>query len=236
MNRKNISIDNIPAVLWGEKCTKLFIAVHGNLSSKSDVPIAILAEEAIPLGYQVLSFDLPEHGDRKVESTLCKAQNCVADLISVLAVAKEQASEISVFACSMGAYFSLLAYKDVNLQQCLFLSPVVDMNRIINNMMMWFNVTEERLEKDREIATPIGQVLYWDYYHYVKQNPITKWNTPTSILYGKNDELCEYDVVSSFAKSFNCSLETAEDAEHYFHTEEQLKIYKNWLRKHIIAK
>lgn len=208
MIRKNISINNIPAVLWGEKSEKLFIAVHGNLSSKSDVPIAILAEEVIPLGYRVLSFDLPEHGDRKGESTLCKAQNCVADLISVLAFAKAQASEISVFACSMGAYFSLLAYKDVSLGQCLFLSPVVDMNRIINNMMKWFHITEERLEKEREIST----------------------------LYGRNDELCEYDVVSSFAKSFNCSLEIVENAEHFFHTEEQLTLYKDWLRKHVTAK
>ena len=65
---------------------------------------------------------------------------------------------------------------------------------------------------------------------------LTKWNKSTSILYGKNDELCEYDVVSWYAKSFNCSLKTVENAEHYFHTEEQLKIYKNWLRKHIIEK
>lgn len=206
------------------------------MSSKTDVPIAILAEEVTPLGYQVLSFDLPEHGDRKGKPELCKVQNCVADLISVLTFAKTQASEISVFACSMGAYFSLLAYKDVNLKQCLFLSPVVDMNRIINNMMLWFNITAEMLEKEQEISTPIDQVLYWDYYLHVTQNPISKWDKPTSILYGKNDELCEYGVVSTFAKLFNCSLEIADNATHYFHTEEQLKIYKAWLIKQVKTK
>ena len=236
MFKNRITIDNIPAILWGETSSKLFIAIHGNQSSKSDDSIFILAEAVIPLGYQVLSFDLPEHGDRKVEPTLCKVQNCVADLKTVLEFAGTQAAEISLFACSIGTYFSLLAYKDANLRQCLFLSPVVDMNRIINNMMMWFHITEERLEKEREISTSIGQVLYWDYYQYVKLHPITKWNKRTSILYGKNDELCEYDVVSSFAKSFNCSLEIAENAEHYFHTEEQLELYKNWLRKHVIEK
>lgn len=44
---------------------KIFIAVHGNMSNKEDAVIQILAEEADRKGYQVLSFDLPEHGERK---------------------------------------------------------------------------------------------------------------------------------------------------------------------------
>ena len=48
-----------------------------------------------------------------------------------------------------------------------------------------------------------GQTLYWDYYQYVIENPIMKWDTPTSILYGKKDELCEYNALLSFcAKAF----------------------------------
>lgn len=234
MIKENISIDNIPAILWGEKSSKLFIAVHGNMSSKSDVPIAILAEETIPLGYQVLSFDLPEHGNRKEEPTLCKVQNCVADLEKVMRFAKTQSDSISLFANSIGAYFSLLAYKNEFLQQSLFLSPVVDMKRIISNMMKWLNITDERLEKEQEISTSIGHTLYWDYYQYVKQNPIIKWANPTSILFGKKDDLYEYNVLHSFATAFNCNFEVAENAEHYFHTDEDLKIYRNWLKKQII--
>lgn len=234
MIKENISIDNIPAILWGEKSSKLFIAVHGNMSSKSDVPISILAEEAVALGYQVLSFDLPQHGDRKEEPTLCKVQNCVADLEKMMRFAKLHACSISLFANSMGAYFSLLAYKNELLQQSLFLSPVVDMERIISNMMKWLNITPEKLEKEQEISTSIGHILYWDYYQYVKQNPITKWANPTSILFGKKDSLCEFDVVQSFVTAFNCNFETAENAEHYFHTDDDLNIYRNWLKKKII--
>lgn len=234
MIKEKLLIDNIPAILWGEKSSKIVIAVHGNMSSKEDVPISILAEEAIPLGYQVLSFDLPEHGDRKEEPTPCKVQNCVADLEKVISFAKTQAETISLFANSMGAYFSLLAYKDEILHQSLFLSPVVDMERIISNMMKWLNITEERLEKEQEISTFIGQTLYWDYYQYVKQNPIMKWSNTTSILYGKKDNLCEYDIVQSFVATYNCKLEIVENAEHYFHTEEDLDIYRNWLKKQLM--
>lgn len=233
MIKHNLFIDNIPAILWGKKSSTLFVAVHGNMSNKADDHISILAEEANSLGYQVLSFDLPQHGDRKDEPTLCKVQNCVSDLCKVMDFAQAEASEICLFACSMGAYFSLIAYNEIPLQQALFLSPVVNMKRIIDNMMTWFNVSEERLEAEKEISTPIGQTLYWDYYCYVKENPIVLWESPTAILYGKEDNLCEFDFVSSFANQFNCSLEILGNCEHYFHTPKQLSYYRQWLKKHL---
>ncbi|MBU4440403.1 MAG: alpha/beta hydrolase, partial [Acetobacterium sp.] len=140
---------------------------------------------------------------------------------------------ISLFGCSMGAYFSLLTYKEEDLKQGIFLSPVVDMERIINNMMTWFSVSEEQLQTEREVATPIGQVLYWDYYCYVKEHSINSWNKPTAILYGSADDLCEFDTVSNFAQQFNCDLTVMEHGEHYFHTEEQLEFFRQWLEKRI---
>ncbi len=66
MLQKSVTIQNktisIPAILWGEHTGNLYIAVHGNMSNKADEPIVIFAEEAVKKGYQVLSFDLPEHG------------------------------------------------------------------------------------------------------------------------------------------------------------------------------
>lgn len=234
MIKKEIKIDNIPTILWGEDSSKLFIAIHGNMSCKSDIPIAILAEEVVPLGYQVLSFDLPEHGERKNEAILCKVETCVQELTKIMDFASTRAKSISLFACSMGAYFSLLSYKDSSLEQSLFLSPVVNMERIINNMMTWFHITEEKLKNEQEIMTPIGQMLYWDYYSYVKANPIVKWHTPTAILYGEKDELCEFEFILSFAKDFGSEVEVVYDAEHYFHTAEQLMYYRKWLKKHLI--
>lgn len=233
MIKQNLLVENIPAIIWGEKSSKLFVAVHGNMSNKSDTPMVILAEETVSLGYQVLSFDLPQHGDRKSEPTLCKVQNCVHDLRKIMDFAKMHSPEINLFACSMGAYFSLLAYKEVTLQQSLFLSPVVDMSRIIDNMMTWFQISKEQLKAEQAIPTPAGQTLYWDYYCYVKENPIVSWASPTAILYGKEDNLCEFDIVSSFANKFDCALEVMERGEHYFHTSEQLNFFRQWLKKNL---
>ena len=65
MKTERININNIPSIIWGEKSNKVFIAVHGNMSNKEDEVIKILAEKVVEKGYQVLSFDLPEHGERK---------------------------------------------------------------------------------------------------------------------------------------------------------------------------
>ena len=232
MKTERINIDGIPSIIWGEKSSKVFIAVHGNMSNKEDEVIKILAEKVIGKGYQLLSFDLPEHGERKNDTAyLCKVQNCVKDLKQIIEYAKLNYSEINLWACSMGAYFSLVAYKNEEIKQCLFLSPVVNMKVIIDNMMLWSNTTEEELEEKQEIKTDFGQTLYWDYYKYVKDNPIINWNKKTYILYGNKDNMQNEDIIKNFSNKFNCDLTILENGEHYFHTEEQLKFYKKWLEK-----
>ncbi len=228
----SFKINNIPSQIWGEKSDKVVIAVHGSMSNKEDDVIKILAENVTNKGYQVLSFDLPEHGERKNDTSyLCKVQNCVEDLKQIMEYAKESYQEIFLWACSMGAYFSLLAYKDEDIKKCLFLSPVVNMKVIIDNMMKWSSVTEEDLKVKKEIQTNFGQTLYWDYYEYVKNNPITNWNKKTSILYGSNDNLQDEKLIKDFANNFNCELSVLEGGEHFFHTEEQLNYYKKWINK-----
>ena len=232
MKTERINIDGIPSIIWGEKSSKVFIAVHGNMSNKEDEVIKILAEKVIGKGYQLLSFDLPEHGERKNDTAyLCKVQNCVKDLKQIIEYAKLNYNEINLWACSMGAYFSLVAYKNEEIKQCLFLSPVVNMKVIIDNMMLWSNTTEEELEEKQEIKSDFGQTLYWDYYKYVKDNPIINWNKKTYILYGNKDNMQNEDIIKNFSNKFNCDLTILENGEHYFHTEEQLKFYKEWLEK-----
>ena len=234
MLTKRIRINKIPSIIWGEKSTKIFIAVHGNMSNKEDEVIKILANKATTEGYQVISFDLPEHGEQKNDTKyLCKPQNCVNDLKQIMNYAKENYKEIDIWACSMGAYFSLLAYKDENINKCLFLSPVVDMLLIIKGMMLLNNTTEKELEEKQVISTSFGQMLYWDYYLYVKENKINFWNKKTYILYGDNDTMQDYKTIKNFSNKFNCKLSVLTNGEHCFHTEEQLKYYKNWLNKTI---
>ncbi len=230
VSKENLTVSGIPAILWGDKSEKMFIAVHGNMSSKDDECITMLAENVLSAGYQVLSFDLPEHGERNNDlDYICNAQNCVRDLNIIKEYAYSVSADVSLFACSMGAYFSLVAFQDGLLDKCLFLSPVLNMERIINNLMSAFDVSEEKLKSEKEILLPIGQKLYWDYYCFVKSNKITSWEHETEILSGSEDDLCESDVLEDFVKNHKCYLTVMQGAEHYFHTSEQLDFFRTWV-------
>ena len=229
MKQERIRINNIPAVLYGDKSDKLFLFVHGKQSYKEEAEQ--LAGIAEPFNYQVLSFDLPEHGERKEENTTFTARNCGSDLTTIMDSIIGKYESISLYACSIGAYFSLLAYKNISFNKCLFVSPILDMERLIQNMMSWANVTEEELELKKEIETSFGETLSWDYYQFVKNNPVDIWKSKTFILYGEKDNLTKKSVLDSFQNRFNCSVKIMLNGEHYFHTPEQLYYLNNWIRE-----
>lgn len=232
MLKRSIRINSIPAIVWGEPSSKAYIFVHGKLSQKEEAER--FAAIACGRGYQVLSFDLPEHGERKADTCKCTVQNGVHDLQEIGEYAAAQWEKLSLFGCSLGAYFSLMAYGDMRFDKALFLSPILDMERLIRNMMAWCNVSEAALEEKQEIPTPFGETLSWPYFEYVKEHPVRRWENRTSILYGTKDNLTERCVVEEFARRFQCDLELLENGEHYFHTKEQLEALDRWLRKNIL--
>jgi len=134
---------------------------------------------------------------------------------------------------SLGAYFSLLAYQDEPIQKCLFLSPVLDMVNLIENMMNWAGVDASTLQTEKEIPTSFGETLSWEYYSFAKQNEISHWSSPTVILYGSKDNLTNRKTVESFTAQYGCNLTVIEDGEHWFHTSEQLDVLKKWLEQNI---
>ena len=87
------------------------------------------------------------------------------------------------------------------------------------------------LEQQKEIATPF-KTLYWDYYQYVIENPVV-WGKKTALLYGAKDFLCEYEIVKNFADRAHAEMTVLDEGEHFFHTEEQIAFYRDWLTKQI---
>ena len=225
-----IRISNIPTVVWGEKSDKAYIYVHGKMSSKESA--VMFAEIAEKKGYQTISFDLPQHGDRADENVRCDIWNGIHDLAAIGDYVFENWKEVSLYACSLGAYFSLHTYHTYNIRKCLFQSPILDMEYLIKQMMVWFDISEERLAQEKEVDTPID-IMSWDYYQYVKANPIQKWDSPTNILYGGKDNLQSLTVLKNFADSYNCVLTVAENSEHSFMEKEDGRIVEQWLRDKI---
>lgn len=226
MEKKIVEIDQVPAIIYGAKSSKVFLFVHGQNGYKEEAER--FAEKATAKGWQVLSVDLPEHGQRKSERGFVP-WIVVPELQKVWMYMQAQWDQISLRANSIGAWFSMLAFADKKLEQSLFVSPILDMKQLIENMMRWANVSEERLEQEQIIQTNFGQELSWEYLIFAQQQPIDDWKNPTAILYGDKDDLTERALVEQFSEKFHCKLTVMEQGEHWFHTEEQLAFMDNWL-------
>jgi len=86
--------------------------------------------------------------------------------------------------------------------QAILISPVVNMEKLIVDMMMWANVTEEELRIKKEIPTEFGE----------------------------KDNLTSIETISEFAGRIGASLTVMKDGEHWFHTEQQMEFLDDWLR------
>ncbi|WP_218957716.1 hypothetical protein [Facklamia lactis] len=54
-------------------------------------------------------------------------------------------NKILLIANSIGAYFSLISLSDKSIEKAMFISPIVDMERLILDRMAWENISEDEL-------------------------------------------------------------------------------------------
>ena len=140
--------------------------------------------------------------------------------------------EIVLIANSIGAFFSMNGNIDDKINRAFFISPIVNMEKLITDMMSWANVTEEDLQEKKYIETEFGETLSLEYLSYVRKHPIT-WNVRTDILYGDKDNLTAIQTIKGFAEEHNATLTIMEQGEHWFHTEEQMTFLDNWIRTNL---
>ncbi|MBR3016976.1 MAG: alpha/beta hydrolase [Clostridia bacterium] len=153
-----------------------------------------------------------------------------AEIRAAVEKLKAEYENIILIANSIGAFFSMSAGIDSMIQKAYFISPIVDMEKLIGNMILWANVTEAELKAKGVIRTEFGEDLSWDYLCYVREYPI-QWRVPTSILYGSKDNLTSLETVRAFAEQNNAALIVMEGGEHWFHTEDQMHFLDEWIRK-----
>ena len=125
---------------------------------------------------------------------------------------------------------SLSSLDEALVDRACFISPVVDMEKLIGDMMQWANVTERELAEKEEIPTDFGETLSWAYLCYVRTHPID-WRVPTRILYGTQDNLTSLETISAFAGRLGAELTVMPEGEHWFHTPEQMRFLDAWLIK-----
>lgn len=192
----------------------LVVYVHGKGGTASE------AAHYKPLfpSCTVIGLDYRAETPWKANEELAPAfQTAVADHNHVILIAN-----------SIGAYFSMISLPQEKIQRSYFISPIVDMAKLINGMMALANVSENELHEQGTVKTAFGETLSWDYLCYVRNHPVD-WNVPTEILYGGQDNLTDRETITAFANCHGANLTVTENGEHWFHTPEQLQVLDEWI-------
>ena len=215
-----------PYLCYGQTSDQVCLFLHGQSGHKEEGER--FAQIANPKGWQVVAIDLPQHGQRQGGAEPFLPWVVVPELEQVWQELQGRWKRIALRANSIGAWLAMLALAGKPVDTCLFVSPVVDMENLIQTMMTWAGVTEERLEREREIPTDFAQTLSWDYLKYVRQHPVHALSAHTNILYGDQDNLVPQPVVECFARAEGAHLTVYPGGEHWFHTPEQMKVMGTW--------
>ena len=196
----------------------LVVYVHGKGGSAAE------AEHYAPLfnGYEVAGFDYRAQ-------TPWEAREEFPRFFEPL---RSSCDSLTLIANSIGAFFSMTSLSARYVDRALFISPVVDMERLIADMMAQANVTEDELRARKEIPIGFGETLSWDWLCDVRRHPV-QWTVPTRILYGDRDFLTPPETMSSFAARINATLTVMPGGEHWFHTPEQMAFLDRWIEKSI---
>ena len=141
---------------------------------------------------------------------------------------RKQCDRLTLAANSIGAFFSMSSLDETLIDRAYFISPVVDMKNLIENIMLWTGVSERELAEKQEIPTQFGETLSWAYLTYVREHPVL-WQVPTRILYGAHDNLTSLETIRAFAEKTGAELTVMPEGEHWFHTERQMQFLDQWI-------
>ena len=111
------------------------------------------------------------------------------ELTRVMAYARAHWRATNVRATSIGAYFARLAFAAP--EKALFVSPIVDMERLICDRICAAGITEKILRERGMYPAREGDMLSWDYLCWVRAHPAKDWYCPQYILYGENDSMTD---------------------------------------------
>ena len=201
------------------KCKDVVVYIHGLLGSY------IEANEYSYLSYKydVVGLDYSDGNPWELKDKIRQEFNRII----------KDYHEVVVIANSIGAFYTYTYLSDFNIKQAFFISPIASMYQIILNIMMANDILEKELEEKKYITCKDGTVLSYDFYKFVldyKDN----WNVPTEILYGEKDELVYIENIAEFLKDHpNARLTIKEGSKHYFHSQEEKELIKNWILRSI---
>jgi len=227
LTRTDIQIAGMDATQW-DGGNRALLAVHGSEGNRTDPIISTVARAAASTGITTVSIDLPGHGTRKDTHRL-NPWNAGAEIRDSFEYLRTNFTDVNVFGCSLGTYFSICALSEAPVSGALFLAPLLDMRPIIESRLATAGISLEQLKESSITQLPGGGTLEWEYVNYVLTHP-PRWKHRTHILRGKRDYLTSSEGAQKFTDATKGTLVEV-DAAHYFHTSEELDWIRAWVTK-----
>jgi putative alpha/beta hydrolase len=213
---------------WGEPGGRAVIGVHGQFSNKHDPVMARCGDVIASWGDQLITFDLPAHGDRQDDKAFTP-MDASPEVRAFARLARSQSTEVSLLANSIGAYFSLCDTPAGTFERAWMVSPLLDLEYYIRDIMAEYSVTDEQLEAQTVIDTPRG-VLERSYLRFVEEHP-ARLNAPSWIIRGDQDEVVPLNALSRFVGAPGVELVQVEGGQHFLGQPPHLDTVVAWFEE-----
>lgn len=115
------------------------------------------------------------------------------------------------------------------IDRALFISPIVNMETLISDMMGWAGVTENVLHAQGEVATDFGEIPVVGVSLLRAGAPACVGCTDLHFVRRK-DNLASYETLAAFAQKSMRPITVMPSGEHWFHTEEQMSFLDEWVK------
>ena len=207
-----ITINDVPAKLFkAENAHGTVLAIHGFGGSKESGAITGLAERVCPMGFNVLTFDLPAHGERLGGAEQLDPMCCIEEIIAAEKYIRDELTEdIYAFATSFGGMCMLHRIEKLPhaFRKIVLRVPAVNMGYSLFAIAKGCDpsLTPEKAKKDgfrivlgREYLAP------YSFYESIKElhclRPSHAWNNSNiMVIWAENDELVRPSDTLEFLK------------------------------------
>lgn len=225
---EELLLDGVPALRWGKPGGRAVVGVHGQFSNKHDPVMARCGDVIASWGDQLITFDLPAHGDRQDDKAFTP-MDASPEVRAFARLARSQSTEVSLLANSIGAYFSLCDTPAGTFERAWMVSPLLDLEYYIRDIMAEYSVTDEQLEAQTVIDTPRG-VLERSYLRFVEEHP-ARLNAPSWMIRGDQDEMVPLNALSRFVGAPGVELVQVEGGQHFLGQPPHLDTVVAWFEE-----
>lgn len=140
----------IPAALYGAESEKIFCVYTDN--SETSLKQRVLHASPFRLVGRYLPSIFRSTVSAQATPLPADPWHSVPELHGIISSLRSNNKRVALRAISIGAWFSLLAARGISLECCLLVSPILNMERMIADMMRSANISEDTLKEVGEIV------------------------------------------------------------------------------------